>query len=243
MSNDCPVKLERDGRIVVKDGPDEVIDFGKVNVPHDVEDELSRRFNALFYAKAMRTWGNTHYCGLELWQTPTDLWVYQELIFWKKPDLIIETGTGKGGCTLYIADILNKINKNGTVLSIEEDEDKVERFFEYIKKGGWGNITILNGNSLGRDILKDVSRRVKQHEQTMVFLDSTHEEKLVLKELETYSKFVQPGGYIICQDTNVPGPAKAVVEFVKKHPNFQPDLACEKYYLTFHPCGYLRRMT
>ena len=50
-----------------------------------------------------RTWKKTFWRGVPVQKFPCDLWIYQEILFECKPDLVIETGTGAGGvlCTLH----------------------------------------------------------------------------------------------------------------------------------------------
>ena len=91
----------------------------------------------------------------------------------------------------------------------------------------------------------------KQH-KVMVILDSDHSEKHVARELEIYSQLVSPGCYLIVEDTNVnghpvfpnhgPGPMEAVEKFLQARQDFTVDRDMEKFYLTFNPKGYLKKM-
>ena len=68
-------------------------------------------FHNLFYDANMvgGTWQNTHWNGVNILKNPFDLWVYQEIIFEKRPDLIIECGTAHGGSSYYMAQLLDLI--------------------------------------------------------------------------------------------------------------------------------------
>jgi cephalosporin hydroxylase len=86
----------------------------------------------------------------------------------------------------------------------------------------------------------------------MVILDSDHTRAHVRGELRGYGPLVTPGSYLIVEDTNLnghpaypqfgPGPMEAVKEFLASSPNFLPDPDCEKFFMTFNPPGYLRRI-
>jgi cephalosporin hydroxylase len=95
----------------------------------------------------------------------------------------------------------------------------------------------------------------------LVTLDSLHSAKHVLKELELYSQFVSPGSYIVVQDTIIDkkkkyfdwfvrpwsvnpksGPGQATRIFLKENQDFQSDSQWEKYYFTFYPGGFLKRI-
>ena len=49
---------------------------------------------------------------------PLDLWVYQELLWQLKPDLIIETGTYHGGSALYLAHLCDALG-HGHIATID----------------------------------------------------------------------------------------------------------------------------
>jgi cephalosporin hydroxylase len=70
--------------------------------------------------------------------------------------------------------------------------------------------------------------------------------------MQIYSKLVTPGSYLVVQDTNLnghpvepnfgPGPMEAVQEFLKTNDNFVADRSREKFFLTFYPGGWLKRI-
>jgi cephalosporin hydroxylase len=86
----------------------------------------------------------------------------------------------------------------------------------------------------------------------MVILDSDHSKSHVLAELRAYSPFVSVGNYLVVEDTNVnghpaypgfgEGPWEAVNEFLSGQDAFEVDRTREKFFLTFNPGGYLKRV-
>jgi cephalosporin hydroxylase len=88
----------------------------------------------------------------------------------------------------------------------------------------------------------------------LVIHDGDHSHEHVLADLRAYARFVQPGGYLIVEDTvidlfkagdglgSVNGPLGAVEQFVHENPHFQIDAECEQFVLTFNPRGYLKRV-
>jgi cephalosporin hydroxylase len=88
--------------------------------------------------------------------------------------------------------------------------------------------------------------------RAMVVLDSDHRKEHVLKELKLYSKFVAKGCYLVVEDTNLngypirpdfgPGPMEAVQEFLRENNKFIIDREREKFFITFSPKGFLRRV-
>ena len=51
-------------------------------------------------------------------EKPIDFWIYQEIVFDIKPDLIIEIGLHRGGRTLALAQSLDR-NENGRIIGID----------------------------------------------------------------------------------------------------------------------------
>ena len=215
----------------------------RVFVHWDWERNIVDRFHKLYYESKERTWKNTFWLGKEAEKCPLDLWIYQEIIFDIKPDLIIETGTHLGGSALFLASICDLINK-GKIISIDiekrEDRPKHDR------------IVYLLGSSTSREIVESVQSFKKQQDQILVILDSDHKKKHVMAELKIYGQLVTRGSYLIVEDTNInghpvdprfgPGPMEAVKEFLEENRDFEIDRGREKYYLSFNPDGYLKRI-
>ena len=91
-----------------------------------------------------------------------------------------------------------------------------------------------------------------QGNHLLVLLDSDHSREHVLDELRAYSPLVTPGSYVIVEDTNLnghpvwpdfgPGPMEAVDIFLSESDDFVIDTSREKFYLTWNPRGYLKRV-
>ncbi len=204
--------------------------------------QLVDEFSRLYYNSKGQTWRNTNWIGSRTWKCPLDLWIYQEIAVETKPDVIIECGTGEGGTTLFLATVCNLIN-HGEIITI----DLVER-----KRLKHDRIKFLLGDSTSEEIVKEVSGLVNG-KTVMAILDSTHVKDHVLRELEIYSKFVTKGNYLVVEDTLMnghpvessfgEGPMEAVTEFLSSNSNFEIDKNREKFYLTFNPSGYLRRVS
>jgi cephalosporin hydroxylase len=106
--------------------------------------------------------------------------------------------------------------------------------------------TVSIVDRISRDILESRPGHV------LVMLDSEHSEQNVLDELKVYAKFVTLGSYLIVEDTNVnghpsfpshgAGPWEATEKFLDQHSEFQRDLDCQRFLLTFNPGGWLKRM-
>ena len=61
------------------------------------EQDLINSFHQLYYDRKQHTWGDTRWLGVPVQKCPLDLWIYQEIVYEIRPDLIIECGTAEGG--------------------------------------------------------------------------------------------------------------------------------------------------
>ncbi|QQG44858.1 MAG: cephalosporin hydroxylase [Candidatus Roizmanbacteria bacterium] len=186
-------------------------------------------------------WNNAYWLGIPVQKIPTDLWIYQEIITTQKPDYIIECGTADGGSALFLASICDLV-KHGKIISV----DIVKKIRPKHKR-----VTYLYGSSVSKEIEQRVKKNISKSKKVMAILDSDHSKKHVLKELHIYSKLVTKGNYLIVEDTNlnghpVPyfeaGPWEATQEFIKHNKHFLIDTTKEKFYLTFNPRGYLKKL-
>ena len=219
----------------------------RIYVSSKTEKELTERFHQLYYGPGNVVsgfpWHNTRWLGTRVFKCPLDLWVYQEIIFETKPDVIIECGTADGGGTLFFASMCDLMDK-GLIISVDyrprENLPKHDR------------ITYIAGSSVSNEAIGEIKKRIKPGGVVMVVLDSDHTKEHVLGELRIYGKLVTPGSYLVVEDTNInghpvapdfgPGPGEAVEEFLSENKDFIADKSKEKFHLTFNPGGYLKRI-
>ena len=196
--------------------------------------KIIQDFHDLYYESSCigGTWKNTYWMGVPTQKCPLDCWVYQELIYNIRPDYIIETGSKVGGSALFFASICDMIG-NGKIITV--DINGKGKLPEHER------ISYLWANSVDEATINFINPKVKD-KKVMVILDSDHSKSHVLKELEIYSKFVSVGSYIIVEDTNTAEPLEAVFEFIGNSNNFIIDRYCEKFYLSFAPYGFLKRV-
>jgi cephalosporin hydroxylase len=202
------------------------------------------QFHELYYGR----WSqgadtiNLSWFGHKLQKSPLDMWIYQELLAQTRPDFVIETGTFCGGSGLYFAMILDHIG-HGHVITIDITAQP--------NRPQHPRISYIGGSSTDELIIAQVREAVRG-DRAMVVLDSDHSAAHVYDEMIAYSPFVQTGDYLIVEDTNInghpvlpdfgPGPAEAVDRFLSNGDEFMVDSRCERFLMTLHPGGYLRRM-
>jgi len=201
------------------------------------------KFHDLYYNSEKQTWMNTYWFGIPVQKIPLDLWIYQEIIFEVKPDIIIETGTLNGGSALFMASMCDLMGK-GIIVTI--DINQMPRPFH-------NRIYYLFGSSTSDGIFTLVKDSIQPNDKVLVILDSDHSKDHVLKEISLYNQLVSIGSYLIVEDTNInghpvypdfgPGPMEAVEEFLKTDTSFIADHTKEKFFITQNSNGYLKRVS
>jgi cephalosporin hydroxylase len=183
----------------------------------------------------------TRWLGTPICKCPFDLWVYQEILFRTRPDVIIETGTLFGGSALYLASMCDLLG-NGRVITIDVQD--------------WGGdrpthprILYLAGSSIAREVVDRVQAEISDSERVMAILDSDHHMDHVLGELQAFGPLVTRDCYLIVEDTPaaemeqyVAGPAEAIEEYLESNDSFVVDPSCEKFLMTGNPGGFLKRV-
>ncbi len=185
--------------------------------------------------------------GIPTLKNVLDLWIYQEILYRIRPDLVIEMGSFRGGSTLYLAHLLEQMNC-GRVLSVDLDHSRFEA--EHPR------IATLTGSTQDPEIIAQVETQAAG-QRVLIIHDADHSRETVLADLRAYADLVTPGSYFIVEDGIVdlfpagtllgdtlpgPGPLPAIREFLATDRRFVIDRDCERYRLTYNPCGYLKRI-
>jgi cephalosporin hydroxylase len=180
--------------------------------------------------------------GTPVIKYPSDLFLYQEIIFENKPDFIVETGTERGGSSLFFAGICDLIGK-GRIITIDVEDRNPPKH---------SRITHLIGRSTSAEILSKVKEMVGNG-TVMVSLDSDHHRRHVKREMFYYGPMVTKGQYMVVEDTNYPiirkrgsyegGPDEAVSWYMKTHKDFK-DMSLEKKWIfSCNPKGWLLKVS
>ena len=198
--------------------------------------ETIKAFNKLYQDMPKRTWMATTWQGVQVAKPPTDLWMYQEIIFQCKPNLIIETGTFAGGSARYFADLMGLYGE-GRVITVDTTA------MGWARSKAHPRIDFLVGSSLDPNVYGRIFSGVRPAKSVMVVLDSLHTKDHVLQEMKLYGPLVTPGQYMVVEDTVTMGePLQAIEEYLKTHPEFEVDESCDKFLLSFSLGGFLKRV-
>ena len=153
------------------------------------KEQIVEKFIQAYHAADIHT--RTTWMGIRTLQNPCDLWAIQEIIWDVKPDFIVETGTYKGGGSLFLASVLQNVNASAKVITVDIKRQiglasKLPLFQERVE--------FIEEDSVSEETIRQIGQRVNAS-KVMVMLDSDHHKKHVLKELRLYSQFVSRGSY------------------------------------------------
>jgi cephalosporin hydroxylase len=183
----------------------------------------------------------TSYFGVPAQKCPVDHWVYQEIVFETRPDVIIEIGTAWGGGLLGLAHFCDLMD-HGRVIGIDIDLSRVAQVVRDHPR-----VTLIESDAC--QAFPQVASLIQPGEKVMVIEDSAHTYENTLAVLRTYSSLVAAGCYFVVEDSichhgvNVgpkPGPYEAIETFMKETDRFAIDRSRESFGITWNPIGYLK---
>ncbi|MDR1872597.1 MAG: cephalosporin hydroxylase family protein [Deltaproteobacteria bacterium] len=142
---------------------------------------------------------NFSWLGLPIIQFPQDLVALQEIIWERKPSLIVETGVAYGGSAIFYASLMATLGLGGQVLSIDiaiKDSTRTR-----VTEHPLANlITLVEGDSSNPAVFAKAQELAAKSGSVMVVLDSLHSHQHVLAELKLYHELVTPNQYLVVFD-------------------------------------------
>src|SRR5688572_17514623 len=163
-------------------------------------------------------WKNMTWHGIRTLKLPSDIWNYQEIIFERRIEHVIETGTRHGGSAVFFAQTLAARGAAGPVVSI--DVDVASRQIKSCQ-----GVHFLQGDSSAPEVVERALALLPATRGPLfLILDSDHRQPHVLRELRAWVPRLVRGDYLIVEDTNVnghpvrpdhgPGPWEAVDDYL-----------------------------
>jgi len=208
-----------------------------------MEESLDMPLNAILEILQERSLTRSTYFGIPAVKSPLDFWIYREIIFEQKSDVIIEIGTHCGGSTLALAHICDNMG-NGKVMGLDISHSKVPHPVR-----NHSRIKLIEGDAC--ESFEKVKELISEDDNVLIIEDSAHTFDNTIKVLMTYSPLIKPGGYFIVEDSIChhglsvgpsPGPYEAIEAFLGINPDFESDRSRESFLITWNPKGYLKRI-
>lgn len=186
-------------------------------------------------------WREASWLGHPVARYPTDLHSYQELMSQLRPDAVVLLGDDPGlvGRALHAASVLDQLG-HGRVIAVGRSvEDGPTHPL----------IAFLDGDATAPEVVAAVAQELRG-DGALVFVGLGAAERVVAA-FGAYAPFVPVGGYVVVENTVLngrpvapafgPGPHEGVNQVLRLHRDFVPDVAFERYTVTFNKNGYLRR--
>ena len=185
--------------------------------------------------------------GQRALKNPMDCWIYQEIIYEVKPDLIIEFGNKNGGSTLFLAGLCELMG-HGRIVAVDKNHSQFTARHPKIE--------LITGDCGSEETITAVRTRC-QGQKVLIIHDADHSREAVLRDLRNYADLVSLGSYFIVEDTigNMRGyggrrflipkfntAAQAINKFLKETQKFNVDQSRERYILTYNHGGFLQRV-
>jgi len=209
---------------------------------YEVEKSISEFEERDQWSLKLRKKQPIYFLGIPMRQVPTDNWQMSEMMYEVKPDYVIEAGTLYGGSAVYYAAMLEFINPDAKVLTVDINEEQIHA--EAKNHPLWTKrIKFYKGSSVAPEIHEQLKAEIGEGKKVFVTIDTLHAPKHVAAELDLYSQYVSVGSYMVLQDTYYEGLPEVLDEFLKTHPNWERDEAADdRFIFTKYRGGFLKRV-
>lgn len=207
--------------------------------------------------------------GIGLEKFPQDLWIYETLIWNVKPSLVIEIGINNGGFSLWLADRLRSLhlyltNRHDSsagipcqprIVGLDLDITRAAHNVScYPDLASYIQLEIVDASN-SQQIQDLASRHIHPHDKVMIIEDSAHIYETTFTCLNYLSPYISKDSYFIVEDGCVDyehlredegwprGVQQAIKDFLSNHSNFIEDDIGNRYIITCHPGGFLKRIS
>jgi len=208
-----------------------------------MEDRLDLPTSDVLELMQTRLKEQSTYFGIRTLKSPLDFWVYQEIIFAQRPDVILEIGNLCGGSTLALAHLCDNLG-HGRVIGCDIDHGKIPPVVRQHPR-----ITLIEGDACAN--FARITSLIPAGSNVLAIEDSSHTYDNTLAVLRRFAPLIPPGGYFIVEDSNChhglnhgpnPGPYEAIETFLTENRQFASDRGKESFFITWNPKGYLKRV-
>ncbi len=187
--------------------------------------------------------GSCSWMGVAALKNPLDAWIYQEILWEIKPEIVVEFGTAKGGSALFLCHMFDAIG-DGLVLTVDIDHSHLKKRHP--------RMVPITGDTMDPKV-EEIVRGWCEGKRTLIIHDADHRHMQVLTDLRKYADLVSVGSYFIVEDGMVDlfappigwsrkGPLHATREFLAEDDRFEVDRTRERFVMTYNPQGFLRRV-
>jgi len=213
----------------------------------DIPPDAPRDYHLWYYNSEI--WKRTTWAEAVALKSPLDMWNYQEILFQRRPSLIVEFGTWSGGATLFFAAMMRELGGRGRILTVDIDPSRLDPRLREDPL-----IEVLTMSSAEPAVASRIALLREAFPGSLfAIVDSDHRREHVLAELELLRRVTKAGDYVVVEDGNInghpvmpgwgPGPFEALEDYFAVHPeDYQRDEEREaKFGFSFATRGFLIR--
>mgnify|MGYP006073936167 CR=1 FL=1 len=133
---------------------------------------------------------------MEMSKFPNDIYIYQQLIWLTKPDIIVEVGTQRGTSAQFFDELIKSCKKtNGLVVTIDIDPVPEPQKSVLSNLG----VIMITGDIAQENTKQQILPYIKDKNFLLVD-DGSHIYEDVMASLEFFREHQAPGGYMIVED-------------------------------------------
>lgn len=227
-------------------------------------DEIVYGYDLLF--EAMHLFSYVSWGRVPMQQDPQDAMTIADLLGRLQPDCFVELGTNTGGGAIFYAEVMQHYVPRPLVVTIDVHVP-TQNWDRFASKAcphcipvtchplwNTGLIQFVQGYSQEPRVVEEVEGHLKarQCRRTVVMHDSDHRRTTIERDLEIYHRFVQPGSYLIVQDTKLSrmrgarySTLEAVTDFLQTPAgtDFRIDKTFEYLLFSHHHNGFMQRVS
>lgn len=184
------------------------------------------------------------YKGLYMTKLPCDIFIYPDIIYRSKPEVVVEIGTQRGGSAIFFSDLLAPWG--GNVVTVDINPPKKETLLQFEEK----NIIFIKGDINDLKTIDSILEQCKR-KNCLIIDDGSHNEHDIYDAFRSLNHLVPVEGFYIIEDgvTNaifLPGkinlqPNRAIARILQNYPNFELFREYDRYIFSTVLMGILRR--
>jgi len=202
------------------------------------------------------------YAGVPMAKFPEDLRAYEQIIWERRPQVIIEIGVQHGGSTLWLRDRVFDFQRyrcgpGPMVLAVDVDLAPALASFADLPPEAIAGIELLEGDVRDDSVVAMICDAVPARAEVLVIDDAAHDATTTLACLRGLAPLIQAGGFYVVEDTCVDieplrvrddwprGSSIALDDWLAHDAlgrRFRRRVDLQPYGLTCHPGGLLQRL-
>lgn len=188
------------------------------------------------------------YKGLHMTKLPCDMFIYPDMIYRAKPEVVVEIGTQRGGSAIFFSDLLAPLG--GKVVTVDINSPEEEILLRFDEK----NITFIKGDINHPETIHNILKYCNE-KNCLVIDDGSHNKNDIYTAFQSMNHLIPVGGFYVIEDglTNaiflhiLPDkqdlqPNEAIALILKNYQNFDLFRDYDQYVFSSVLMGILQRV-